>query len=173
MSAEPKHSRLVRAVGEQDLDGIAAIYAHYVEHTYITFDTSAPSPEEWRVKLRAAEREGHPWLLSEADGTLHGYALTFAFKSKPAYRFTLETSIYLDPRSVGMGLGRELYEKALSDAGARGFHVAVAGIALPNPRSVALHQSLGFQPVGIFREVGHKLGDWRDVGWWQRPLSLT
>jgi L-amino acid N-acyltransferase YncA len=171
MSSQSPGPRLIREVTEEDLGGIAAIYSHYVERTYITFDTHAPSVEEWQAKLQAAGEQNHPWLLSEADGVLHGYAITFPFKPKPAYRFTLETSIYLDPETVGKNLGRGLCEGSLQEASARGFHLAVAGIALPNPRSVALHESLGFTPVGMLKEVGHKLGDWRDVGWWQRPLT--
>lgn len=154
---------------------IATIYDHYVRHTYITFEKLPPSPEQWHHKWLAAQQANHPWMVGERAGTVCGYATALTFNPKPAYDPTVETSIYLHPERLGEGLGRGLYQRLLDEVDERDFHTAVAGIALPNERSIALHESLGFQLVGVFREVGHKLGDWRDVGWWQRALirSLT
>lgn len=159
----------IRPVTEADLGAIASIYAYYVEHTFVTFDLEVPAVEDWETGWRAARGDGHPWLVTELEGSVVGYVKTSAFRPKPAYRSTIETTIYLDRQTVGRGFGRPLYEAALLEA-SRSFHVAVAGIALPNPGSVALHEALGFERVGVFAQVGHKLGAWRDVEWWQRLL---
>jgi len=170
--AEPHIGACVRRVEERDLEHISRIYAHYVAHTYITFDVDAPSHEDWRARWDAAQDAGRPWLVGadQSDDTVWGYATASAFRPKAAYRSTVETTIYLDPDSTGRGLGRRLYEALLVEATARSFHLATAGIALPNRASVALHRGLGFSPVGTFTEVGHKLGQWRNVQWWQRAL---
>jgi phosphinothricin acetyltransferase len=164
----------IRAVRDDDLPAIASIYAHYVEHTYITFELAAPSLKDWTEKRAAARAAGHPWLVADIGerGGVVGYATCSTFNPKPAYRSTVETTIYLAEPAVGQGIGRPLYEALLAEA-AGPFHVALAAIALPNPRSVALHERLGFTAVGVLEEVGHKLGAWRDVGWWQRRLVVA
>jgi L-amino acid N-acyltransferase YncA len=162
---------VIRAATEDDLAAVAGLYAHYVEHTSITFDLEAPGVEAWREKLHAAAAAGHPWLVADAGGTLAGYATASSFRPKAAYGRTVETTIYLAPGAGGAGLGRRLYGALLEAVAAAGFHLAVAGVTLPNPASVALHERLGFVPVGTFREVGRKHGSWHDVGWWQRPLA--
>lgn len=162
---------MVRPASEEDLPRIAAIYSHWVEHTAVTFDLVAPSVAEWGERFAGAREGRYPWLVADAGGDVAGYATTAAFRSKPAYRSTVETTIYLEPTRVRHGLGRELYAALLDEAAARGFHLAAAGITLPNAASVGLHEALGFTSVGVFTEVGHKLGAWRDVGWWQRRLA--
>jgi L-amino acid N-acyltransferase YncA len=170
MSRPAASEPVIRPAANEDLGRIAAIYGHYVEHTYTTFEIDPPTAEQWSLKWEVAKEHNQPWLVSERGGELQGYAAAVTFNPRPAYRFTVETSIYLKHEVVGQGLGRRLYECLLAEAARRAFHLAVAGIALPNERSVALHESLSFRRVGVFREVGYKLGDWRDVGWWQRPL---
>jgi phosphinothricin acetyltransferase len=160
-----------RPVQEGDLARIAEIYAHYVERTAITFDTEVPDLAHWRERLATAEQRRHPWMVSVLDGDVIGYAMTGTFRPKGAYDPTVETTIYLDASRVGAGLGTELYAACLAEAARRGFHLGVAGITMPNERSLALHRKLGFEHVGVFREVGHKLGEWRDVSWWQVPLD--
>jgi phosphinothricin acetyltransferase len=162
-------ARRIRAFSEGDLPAIASIYAHYVERTYVTFELDPPSLDAWTDRHRAARSSGHPWLVADGEDGVVGYAMCSTFNPKPAYRSTVETTIYLAEPAVGQGIGRPLYEALLREAAAS-FHVALAAIALPNPRSVALHERLGFTAVGVLEEVGHKLGAWRDVGWWQRRL---
>ena len=162
--------QVIRPAAPEDFARIVTIYAHYVEQTHTTFELDPPTVQQWSLKWQAARERNHPWLVSEHGGELHGYATAATFNPRPAYNSTVETSIYLHHELVGQGLGRALYESLLAETARRDFHLAVAGIALPNARSVALHELLSFQLVGVFREVGYKLGDWRDVGWWQRPL---
>jgi phosphinothricin acetyltransferase len=161
----------MRPARAADVEAIASIYAHYVEHTFITFDLDAPSAEGWRARWQEAQTVGYPWVVAERAGAVVGFVTTGAFRPKAAYRSTVETTIYLAREATGQGIGRPLYELALRELAASGlFHLATAGIALPNAASVELHERLGFTRVGVFEEVGHKLGAWRDVGWWQRRL---
>jgi phosphinothricin acetyltransferase len=162
----------IRAAREEDLPAVAAIYAHYVEHTAITFDLEAPTVDAWRDRLRLAGEAGHPWFVAcSADDAVVAYATTSAFRPKPAYRSTVETTIYVQPEHVGHGVGRPLYDALLREAASRSFHRAVAGMTLPNAGSLALHEAVGFSRVGVFEQVGHKLGRWHDVAWFQRPLT--
>lgn len=159
---------MIRAATPEDLPAIAAIYAHYVEHTVITFDFEAPTVEQWEERLRLAR---HPWLVAATDeGEVRGYAKAAPFRAKPAYARTVETTIYLDHRRTGEGLGRALYVALLADLAALDLHLAVAGMTLPNPASQRLHRSLGFKPVGTFAQVGFKFGAWHDVEFLQRRL---
>jgi len=161
----------IRPAEGADLPAIADIYAHYVEHTVVTFDLEAPDLAAWERRWGAAAKAGYPWWVAVLDGECSGYLTAAEFRPKPAYGRTVETTIYLAPEATGRGLGGALYEVALPELGRRGFHLATAGITLPNPASVALHERHGFTPVGVFEEVGYKLGGWRDVGWWQRRLD--
>lgn len=175
MSAEPAErtqaiAGRVRPATDADLPAIARIYGYYVEHTPATFDIEPPSVEEWQSRWQVAGENDRPWFVSEADDGVVGFVVMSGFRPKGAYRATVETTIYFEQRAVGHGLGRPLYATALEEAARRGFHVAVAGITLPNRGSVELHEAMGFTRVGLFEEVGHKLGDWRSVEWWQRRL---
>jgi len=166
----PSMNGQVRPATAVDLPAIAGIYAYYVDHTPATFDVDPPTLEDWGVRWETAAAAARPWFVTEMDSGVVGFVVTSGFRPKAAYHATIETTIYLDRPAIGRGLGRPLYEAALREASERGFHLAVAGITLPNRGSVALHEGLGFTKVGVFEEVGHKLGDWRDVSWWQLRL---
>jgi len=112
----------------------------------------------------------HAWLVAERDGAVSGYAYGSPHRERAAYSSSCDVAVYVDPAHAREGIGRALYAQLLPLLATRGFHAAFAGIALPNEGSVALHETMGFTPVGIYREVGWKLGGWRDVGWWQRLL---
>ena len=112
----------------------------------------------------------HAWLVAERDGAVAGYAYGSPHRERAAYSSSCDVAVYVDPVHARQGIGRALYAQLLPLLATRGFHAAFAGIALPNEGSVALHEAMGFVPVGIYREVGWKLGGWRDVGWWQRLL---
>ena len=112
----------------------------------------------------------HAWLVAEVDGSVAGYAYGSPHRDRAAYSSSCDVAVYVDPACARRGVGRALYAKLLPLLADRGFHAAFAGIALPNAGSIGLHEAMGFTPVGIYREVGWKMGGWRDVGWWQRLL---
>lgn len=163
----------IRSARRPDLPALVRIYNHYVAHTWVTFDTEPFAVEERAPWFEGfAESGPHRLLVAEIDGEAGGYASSRPFAAKAAYASSVETTIYLDPARVGRGVGRPLY-RALLDAleAEPGVHRAYAGIALPNDASVALHEKLGFAPAGTFREVGFKLGGYRDVRWYERDVS--
>ncbi len=153
---------------ERDAAACAAIYAPYVEGP-ISFEERAPDAAELAVRI-GAHGSTHAWLVAERDGEVVGYAYACPHRQRTAYRWSVDVSVYVAPGHVGDGVGRALYRALFERLRAQGFRMAFAGITLPNPASVALHESLGFARVGTMREVGWKAGAWRDVGWWQLEL---
>lgn len=160
----------VRRATPDDTAAIAAIYAPIVLDTAISFEIEPPSAAEMERRIAATEALT-PWLVGQEDETLLGYAYAILHRSRAAYRWTVEVSAYIAADQRGRGVGAGLYTALLGILDLQGFHRAVAGITLPNPASVALHERLGFAPLGVYREVGFKLGAWHDVGWWQRSLA--
>ncbi len=159
---------LIRLATEADAAAIAAIYQPYVEDSRISFEEEAPDAAEVAQRMASPI---HPWLVAEEDGRVLGYASTSPMRNRRAYRWSVETGIYLDPAAQGRGLGRQLLSAHLDLLERQGFVTVIAGIALPNEASVALHQKLGFTLSGIERGVGFKLGEWVDVGRWQNDLT--
>ena len=160
----------VRDATEHDAADCTAVYAPYVTDTAVTFEDEPPSRREMARRIAAAQ-ERHAWLVLEHDTSVVGFAYGGAFRSRAAYAWTCEVSVYLGVQQTGRGGGRMLYDALLARLAERGFRKAVAGMTLPNDASVALHRSLGFVPVGTFQRVGWKHGAWRDVAWMQRPLA--
>ena len=115
--------------------------------------------------------DSHPWLVCERDGVVIGYAYGSKHRARAAYRWSVDTSVYVDDRFRRRGIGQALYLSLFAVMSAQGYANAFAGITLPSPASVALHERVGFAPVGVYRRVGYKLGAWHDVGWWQRSLE--
>lgn len=162
---------LIRLARESDADAIASIYRRYVEGSRISFEESAPDAVEMARRI-AGERPGyHPWFVAEEDGHLLGYAASTPFRSRPAYRWTVETGIYLAEDAIGRGVGRALLSSLLTTLERQGYVAAIGAIALPNDASVALHEKLGFTYAGTYRGVGFKLGEWLDVGLWEKELA--
>jgi phosphinothricin acetyltransferase len=154
----------------EDGAAIAAIYRPIVEQTAISFEEAAPSAEEMAGRIAGILRH-FPYLVAERDGLVVGYAYAAQHMERAAYRWSVNVSAYVAEDFRGAGVGKQLCRTLLEDLSKRGFHTAMAGITLPNPTSVALHEGLGFSPVGIYREVGFKFDRWHDVGWWQRLMS--
>lgn len=152
-----------------DAAACAAIYAPYVRDTAITFELDPPSETEMAARIEAA-RKTHAWLVAEEDGRVVGYAYGSEYKSRAAYRFSCEVSVYVAQGCHRSGAARALYTELFERLASRGFHMAVAGMALPNDASVALHRRMGFEPVGTYRRIGWKNDTWHDVAWAQRPL---
>ena len=163
--------RLRRATAG-DAAAIAAIYEPYVTRSAVSFELEAPDAGEMRARIESGG-DLYPWLVAEDEGKVLGYASASAFRTRPAYRFAVETSVYLREDACGRGLGRALYEPLLDRLTRQGFAQAIGAIALPNEASVRLHERLGFRHVGTYERVGWKLGEWRDVGLWQRPLAMA
>ncbi|MGI8676398.1 MAG: GNAT family N-acetyltransferase [Nocardioidaceae bacterium] len=160
---------IVRAATPADAGAIATIYGPVITDTAMSFEESPPDPAEIRRRMLVPPRL--PWLVAQQSNRIAGYAYASPHRSRPAYRWSLDCSIYLDLGFRSMGLGRLLYERLTTELAELGYVSLFAGIALPNPVSVRFHEVMGFEAVGVFRKVGYKLGAWRDVGWWQRTLT--
>jgi L-amino acid N-acyltransferase YncA len=163
-------ARLVRPATPADIPAIAQIYGCAVRDSVATFDVRDPPPSYWQERLSSIELGDHVVVVEDA-ATVLGYAYSTAFRPRPAYAHTRETSIYLAPEAVGHGLGRLAYAFLLTLLRADRMHCAVAVVAEPNPASIALHESLGFELVGILREVGRKFDRWIDTRWYQLHLE--
>ena len=153
----------------RDAAACAAIYAPHVLTGLASFEEQPPGAEDVASRIAAISRT-HPWLVAERDGVVAGYAYASPHRDRPGYRWTADVAIYVDGQRQRSGVGRELYEGLLPLLARQRLHVVCAGIALPNEASVALHEAVGFEPVGIYRAIGFKRGRWLDVGWWQARL---
>jgi phosphinothricin acetyltransferase len=160
----------VRDATTADAEGCAAIYAPYVLTSAASFETDPPGPGELARRIATALAT-HAWLVAERDGVLVGYAYATAYKTRAAYRWTCETSVYVAADAQRGGVGRTLYAALLTRLQARGFRSAVAGMTLPNEASAALHEALGFSRCGVLPRVGWKAGRWHDVALLQRDLG--
>ena len=160
---------MIRPAAAGDAAGCLAIYAPFVLDTWVSFETEVPDAAEMARRI-SANSASHGWVVADVCGAIAGYAYGSAHRTRAAYASSCDVAIYVDPAYGRRGIGRALYAQLLPILAERGFHAAFAGIAQPNEGSVALHEAMGFEPVGIYREVGWKLGAWRDVGWWQRLL---
>jgi L-amino acid N-acyltransferase YncA len=159
----------VRSADPADLPRIAAIYDDQVATSVATFDTSPPPSDYWRERVEARE-PGHHCLVGELDGEVRGFAYASAYRPRPGYRLTRETSVYLDASARGQGLGRALYDELLLQLRGDGMHVALAVVALPNDASEALHRACGFEQVGVLPEVGRKFDAWVDTAFYALVL---
>lgn len=161
---------MIRPVRAEDAAAICAIYNHYIANTIISF-------EEDVLDVAAMERRiaditaAYPWFVAEEAGRIVGYSYAGVWRTRMAYRYTVESTIYLAPDATGKGYGTALYGALLEALTAAGFRAVLGGIALPNAASVALHEKCGFVKVGHLPKVGFKLGRWIDVGYWQRELG--
>lgn len=163
----------IRDASVEDAESVAAIYNPFVLNTSISFEEAAVSDAEMAQRIMDVQAAGLPWLVAEHDGVIAGYAYASKWRARHAYRFSVESSVYLAPANAGKGLGTALYRVLLERLRGGGYHLAISGIALPNPASVALHEKLGFDKVAQFREVGFKFGSWSDVGYWQLNLASS
>lgn len=161
----------VRAATPEDAAAIASIYAPYVTGSAVSFETVAPDHAEMRSRMEAGDGL-YPWFVAEDDqGRIIAYAYATRFRSRASYRYTVETSVYVDPGFQGRGAGKLLYETLLRTLEKQLFTQAIAVISLPNDTSVRLHEGMGFTPSGMYRQIGYKGGRWLDVGLWQRALA--
>jgi L-amino acid N-acyltransferase YncA len=163
---------LIRAVEPCDIAAIARIYADAVRIGTATFEVEPPDETEMARRLWTLVAGGYPYLVAERSGAIAGYAYAGPYHLRPAYRWTVEDSVYLDPQFQGQGIGRLLMLQLLADAEARGFRQIIALVGdSANAASIALHAAAGFQRVGTLQSVGFKHGRWLDVVVMQRPLG--
>lgn len=162
---------LIRLATESDGAALAAIYRPYVEDSRISFEEEAPDAAEMAARLRGSSPGMHPWLVAEEQGRVLGYAASSPFRTRRAYRWAVEIGIYLAADAHGRGIGKRLLAALLDLLERQGYVAAIGAIALPNPASVALHESLGFVAAGTYRGTGFKMGEWLDVGLWQKDLA--
>ena len=161
---------MIRLATTADASAIAAIYNHYVINTQVTFEAEAVQDAEMAQRITDTLAAELPWLVREESGRVLGYSYASKWKSRCAYRYAVESTVYLEKSAMARGLGTKLYTALITELRQKKLHAIIGGIALPNPASVALHEKLGFQKVAQFREVGWKFHKWIDVGYWELLL---
>ena len=167
---KPKTAAFIRVAKPEDAETVLGIYAPIIRDTSITFETDVPSVSEIQDRIKTTLLQ-YPWLVYELQGSVVGYAYSAPFRTRVAYQWTAEVSVYVDNRHQGMGIGRALYQKLFEILKKQGYRSVVGGITLPNPGSVAIHESFGLQQVAHFKSVGFKFGKWHDVGFWQLDIQ--
>jgi len=166
----PETRLVIRPATDKDAGVIAAIYAPYVESNATSFETEVPSAAEIKKRIKETTVK-YPWLVCECEGVVAGYAYATGHRTRAAYQWCVETSVYVHHDFHRSGVARGLYTSLFAILAAQGFVNAYAGITLPNAKSVALHETLGFLPLAVYRGIGFKAGQWHDVGWWHLVVS--
>ena len=168
----------------EDAPAIAKIYAPFVENTAVSFETIPPSADEIAKRIEALTNAQLPWLVMKDDRRLLGYAYAAKHRDREAYQWSVESSAYVDESARRSSVGRNLYTALFEILERQGYQNVYAGTTLPNDASIAFHKSFGFREIGVYREVGYKLGKWHDVAWWylrigshdanpKQPLGLS
>jgi L-amino acid N-acyltransferase YncA len=170
MSPKSEHSPAIRLATAEDAVAIAAIYAPYCETSAVSFEMVAPSADEMGKRIRTVSAE-RPWLVLEDGNVLTGYAYATPHHERSAYQWSVSTAIYVSSSHHRRGVGRALYTTLFEVLRDLGYFKATAGITLPNPASVGLHEAFGFTRVGVYRQIGHKLGAWHDVAWFEADVQ--
>ncbi len=160
----------IRDAAPEDAAAIAAIYNHYVTDSVVTFEIEPVASADMAVRLDETTALGLPWLVADGDGHVAGFAYASRWKGRCAYRYAVESTVYIAPGETGRGFGEALYAALLERIRDASMHAVIAGISLPNEASVRLHEKLGFRKIGHFAEVGYKFDRWIDVGYWQLLL---
>ncbi|MES2208349.1 MAG: arsinothricin resistance N-acetyltransferase ArsN1 family B [Pseudomonadota bacterium] len=158
---------MIRPALASDAEAIAHIYNDYILNTAITFEEQEVSLQQMAQRMEDVAALSLPWLVVEQAGQVVGYAYASKWKVRSAYRYSVESTIYLARDVKGKGLGSQLYMALFELLKEKGVHVVVSGITLPNPASIALHEKLGLKKIAHFEEIGFKFNEWLDVGYWQ------
>lgn len=161
---------ILRLADGRDAGQIRSVYAPFCEGTAVSFEVTAPTTADMQERIRKITAQ-YPWLVCEIGGQVVGYAYACAHRERAAYRWSVDVAVYIAEGKRRSGIGRALYTSLFKILVLQGYFKAYAGVTLPNPGSVGLHEAVGFKPVGIYRGVGYKSGAWRDVGWWEMSLQ--
>ena len=161
---------IIRLATANDAEQIQAIYAPNVLSTAISFELEPPMVDAMRQRIVQTVQHW-PWLVCDYDGEALGYVYAGEHGTRAAYQWSVDVSVYVQAQVRRAGVGRALYSSLFKLLALQGFYQAYAGITLPNPGSVGLHEAVGFRPIGVYHAVGYKLGAWHDVGWWELPLQ--
>jgi phosphinothricin acetyltransferase len=165
------HAVSIRPATPEDAAAFCAIYNPYIAGTTISFEEAPVTAADMARRIADVQAAGLPWLVACRDGRPLGYAYATKWRARPAYRTSVESSVYLAAEAAGQGIGSALYRALLDALRGGDVHMVIGGIAQPNPASVALHEKLGFRKVAHFSEVGRKFGRWVDVGYWELRLA--
>ena len=161
----------IRPAAPAHASAIATIYNHYIVSTTVTFETERVTAADMQARIEETQSASLPWLVAEEGDRVLGYAYASKWKGRCAYRYSVESTVYLDAECIGRGIGKALYSALIDDLRERGMHAVIGGVALPNAASIALHEALGFRKVAHFEQVGFKQDRWIDVGYWQLLLG--
>jgi Sortase and related acyltransferases len=157
---------MIRPATSADASAICSIYNHYIENTVITFEEEPLTADEMAERIRAYS-DKYAYIVYEKDGVVIGYAYGSSWRTRRAYRFSTETTVYLKDGTAGKGIGALLYAELIVRLKEKGFHSLIGCITLPNEKSVRLHEKMGFKKVAHFHEAGWKFDQWLDVGFWE------
>ena len=162
---------MIRTVTTRDAEQICNIYNHYIKHTCISFEESPVSIKQMQQRIKDISAS-FSWLVYEIDQQILGYAYASRWKTRSAYRYSVESTVYLSQQAAGQGIGSQLYAALIAELKETDAHSVIGCIALPNEASIALHEKIGFEKVAHFKEVGRKFDEWIDVGFWELVLSV-
>jgi phosphinothricin acetyltransferase len=160
----------IRLVQLKDAEAILDIYKPYITSTATTFETSVPAVEAFEERIKT-NTEKYPWLVAEDEGKIIGYAYASKHRDREAYQWCVECSVYVLEQYHHSGIAKELYTKLFELLQRSGYVNVYAGVTLPNPKSVAFHTKMGFEPIGVYRDIGYKLGQWHDVAWMVKTIN--
>jgi len=167
-----KNAIKFQLITPNDAQAALDIYAYYVNNTSITFETVVPSLEEFGKRIDDVSKN-YPWLVCLQDGKMVAYAFAKIHRPTGAYLWSPEVTIYVANDFQGKGIGRKLYEALFAILKLQGFYTVFAGVVVPNPKSIGLHKALGFEEIGLFKNIGFKLGSWHSAQWFQKSLDQT
>ncbi|MEX2125383.1 MAG: arsinothricin resistance N-acetyltransferase ArsN1 family B [Woeseia sp.] len=167
MSAAEEMDISIRPVAAADAAAVTRIYNYYIAETCVTFETDPVSGQEMARRISEVVGAALPWLVAEGPDGIAGYAYASRWHGRCGYRFSVESTVYLDVNCTGRGVGKQLYTALMDAIRAMSMHAVIGGIALPNEQSIRLHERLGFRKVAHFEQVAFKQERWIDVGYWQ------
>ena len=162
---------MIRKATEKDAQAIADIYNYYIQNTVATFEIDDLTANDFVSRMDKVQKSGFSWFVAEQNNEIIGYAYSSKWKERAAYKHSAEVSVYLLNDLTAKGWGTKLYDALFADLKTKSIHIAIGGITLPNPASIALHEKFGMEKVAHFRQVGYKFDRWLDVGYWQVQLN--